>query len=248
MAAPSRPQNSGHLNGNHTIPAQPQTPNGGFARSHGMLPPQDPGLQPRAMQPGLAGPPPVVGGRMLNQPSRTGPTSAPVSPARLDESYDIEAVGLPPQGAGFFSARAAAMLPEGQAAETEGEAARIPSHLPAFDLHAESPSIRKTPGVDHKSSKALNKEGRHVPTTVGPGTRPNVGNAQLDGVRRIGAPASPSPLQNRNSYKPPTMKRPIDGGGANMNTARAPLLDLPANGPIGGNDVGGDAKRQRLDG
>jgi DNA repair and recombination protein RAD52 len=247
----------GQPNGNHSLPAQPQTPNSGFARSNsgagrGMPPPQDPGLQPRSMQPGPAGPPPVVGGRVLNQPSRTGPPSAPVSPTRLDKSDNIDAVGLPPQGAGFFSARAAAMLPEGQATEAQGPLARIPNHLPAFDPHAESPSIRKTPGVDHKSSKPLTRDGKHVPSSsqaaATAGARPSVGNPQLEGVRRIGAPGSPSRLQNRNNYKPPTMKRPIDGGGANVNVSRTPLLDMPANGPIGGGDSGGDAKRQRLNG
>jgi DNA repair and recombination protein RAD52 len=50
-------------------------------------------------------------------------------------------------------------------------------------------------------------------------------------------------MQNRGSYKPPTMKRPVDtGGGGN----RAPLNDLPTNGPIAAD--GADAKRQRLSG
>jgi DNA repair and recombination protein RAD52 len=80
--------------------------------------------------------------------------------------------------------------------------------------------------------------------------RGNVMNPQMDVARRIGVPGAglPSPLQNRGSYKPPTMKRPIDsGGGGNAN--RAPLGDLPANGPIGAGDGGGgDVKRQRLNG
>lgn len=66
------------------------------------------------------------------------------------------------------------------------------------------------------------------------------GRALLDSHRRIGAPNSPSPMANKNSYKPPTMKRPVE--------QRAPLLDLPANGAIGSAGDGGDAKRQRLSG
>jgi DNA repair and recombination protein RAD52 len=58
-------------------------------------------------------------------------------------------------------------------------------------------------------------------------------------MRRIGAPNSPSPMANRNSYKPPS-KRPVD--------SRAPLVDLPANGTVGLADQGGDMKRQRLNG
>lgn len=51
-----------------------------------------------------------------------------------------------------------------------------------------------------------------------------------------------SPLPNRNSYKPPMMKRPAE----NMQQQRPPLGDVSAgsiNVPI---DSGGDAKRQRV--
>lgn len=232
-----------------------------------MQPPQESGPQSR---PGQSGPgqPPVVAGRVLNQPSRTGPPSAPASPARFNKSSDdTESAGLPPQGAGFFSARAVIMFPEGQPPPTEGQGGPpppLPTNLPVFNPHAESPSIRKTPGVDHKSSKPLTKDLKHVPgssqalATGAPanGPRPNILNPQLDGMRRIGAPGSPSPMANRGMYKPPTLKRPVDAGGGgaagatsgNGNAARAPLVDLPANGPIGGGDAGGDVKRQRLNG
>jgi DNA repair and recombination protein RAD52 len=46
-------------------------------------------------------------------------------------------------------------------------------------------------------------------------------------------------MANRNSYKMPS-KRPVD--------SRAPLVDLPTNGPIVLGDQGGDVKRQRLNG
>jgi DNA repair and recombination protein RAD52 len=208
-----------------------------------MRPPPDAGPLSRPMLAPQVNP---VAGRVLNQPSRTGPPSAPASPARLNKSLDETDTAMPLQGAGFFSARAAAMLPEGQTAE--GPPAPIPNHLPAFNPHAESPSIRKTPGIDHKTSKPLTRDLKHVPgsaqpVAASPGPRTNVVNPQLDAIRKIGAPGGFSPMANRGSFKQP-LKRPVDSAtGAN----RTPLTDLPANGPIGA-DSGGDAKRQRING
>ncbi|TVY82433.1 DNA repair and recombination protein rhm52, partial [Lachnellula suecica] len=102
MAAPiGRPQNP--------APPQPQTPNSGFSRStsgagSGMRPPTDSGPLQR---PNLQGQAP----RVLNQPSRNGPPSAPASPARLNSSNDE-----PPAQGGFFSARVATLITEGQTA------------------------------------------------------------------------------------------------------------------------------------
>jgi DNA repair and recombination protein RAD52 len=231
--------------GNNNPTAQPQTPNGGFTRSNSgagqaMRPPADMGPQSRPIPGPQLNP---VAGRVLNQPSRNGPPSAPGSPARLTRSSDESDPGMPPQGGGFFSARAAAMLPEGQTAE--GPPAPILNHLPAFNLHAESPSIRKTPGVDHKSSKPLTRDLKHVPgstQTVTASPKPtNIVNPQLDATRRIGAPGGFSPMSNRGSFKQP-LKRNIDTG-----VNRTPLTDLPANGALGA-DGGGDAKRQRING
>jgi DNA repair and recombination protein RAD52 len=222
---------------------QPQTPNSGFTRStsgagQGMRPPSD----MRSMPPVQLNP---VAGRVLNQPSRNGPPSAPVSPIRPPRSSDEDMISLPPQGAGFFSARAAAKLVGDN--QSIQELPAIPKDTAAFNPHAESPSIRKTPGVDHKSSKPLTRDLKHVPSssqasmTSGP-ARPNIFNPQMDSSRRIGAPAVSSPLSNRGAYKPPSMKRPIDNGG---NGTRVPMVDLPPNEPIG-SDTGGDPKRQRL--
>jgi len=249
--APSRPQLPAQQTTNSN--SHPQTPNSGFARSHApseraMPPPQNANPpQPRpAPSSGLAGPPPVIQGRTLNQPSRLGP-SAPVSPARQDKDDNIESFGLPPQGAGFFSARAAAALLPSDHTTTDPSAPppRIPNNLPAFDPHAESPSIRKTPGVDHRVSKPLAKDGKHVPASsqaAAGGAAGGLGAGGSRGLmdaqhRRIGAPNSPSPMMaNKNSYKPPTMKRPVE-------QTRTPLLDLPANEGVSGR---GDAKRPRL--
>jgi len=239
-------------------PPQPQTPNSGFARSTSAA---GSGMQMRPPQPpqdsGPARPipaPPVVAGRVLNQPSRMGagpssnPPSNPGSPSKLNKSQedDIPDPGMPPPGTGFFSARAAAMVPEGAATEP------LPPNvhnLPVFNPRAESPSIRKTPGIDFKGSRPITRDLKQLPgSSQAPaaGARPtNIVNPQLDSTRRIGAPGSPSPNANRGHYKPPTMKRPMDGTGGGL--ARAPLHDLPANGTLGNaGDVGGDLKRQRM--
>jgi DNA repair and recombination protein RAD52 len=235
-------------NGGRVTP-QPQTPSGGLARaiSNGQI------VRPSEGQPGPA----VVLGRVLNQPSRMGLPAA-TSPSHVGKplsSDDGESAGLPPPGKGFYSARAAAMVPE----TTSGDV--LPPNnpnLPVFNPHLESPSIRKTPGVDHKSSKPLTKDLKHVPgssqTPAGPGARPGMGrgsvlNPQLDAPRQIGAPGTRamSPMQNRGSYKPPTMKRPLDAEGGGVN--RTPLANLPPNGPVVASDEGGgDLKRQRTTG
>jgi DNA repair and recombination protein RAD52 len=209
-----------------------------------MRPPAESGPQSRLMPAPQLNP---VAGRVLNQPSRNGPPSAPASPARLNKSFDEGETSMPSHGAGFFSARAAAMLPEGQT--NEEAITPIPNHLPAFNLHAESPSIRKTPGIDHKTSKPLTRDLKHVPGSTqpvapSPGPRTNIVNPQLDATRRIGAPGGMSPMANRGSFKQP-LKRPVDS--AAMGANRTPLTDLPPNGPIGA-DTGGDAKRQRMNG
>ncbi|CAL3971266.1 unnamed protein product [Diplocarpon coronariae] len=246
-----RPANAGPAaNNNSSLPPQPQTPNSGFSRSnsgatHNMRPHPDPNALVRPMQPPQPGP---VVGRVLNQPSRNGPPSAPASPGRVNKpSSNDDTTSLPPQGQGFFSARAATMLPEGVQADSAA-AVPIPAHLPVFNPHAESPSIRKTPGIDHNSSKPLTRDLKHVsgstPAVAGPAAaaapRPNILNPQLDLGRKIGQPGSPSPMNRSNQYKPPSMtKRPVD--------SRAPLHELPSNGTMAGVD-GGNVKRQRLSG
>lgn len=254
MQAPARPQIGLHAietsGGRAATPAQqePQTPNSAFLRSASGVAAAVHMRPPQGMQ---SGP-----GRILNQPSRNGPTAAPASPGQLHKlssvpDSDSPMSGLPPDagpgGAAFFSARALSKNVD----ETAGPLPLPAGNLAAFDLHTESPSIRKTPGVDHNRSKPLNRELKHVPgstqatAVAGPPIRTNIVNPQLDATRRIGAPGSPSPMANRGMYKPPTMKRSSDGA---CNTARAPLGDIPANGsgPIA--DGGNDLKRQRLSG
>lgn len=241
---PSMMQNASNTNNNSGNAAQqPQTPSAGLARALSTGQIQRPSE-------GHVGPA-VVAGRVLNQPSRMALPPA-VSPAlnKPLSTEDSESAGLPPPGKGFLSARAATMVPDSNSGDS------LPPNnpnLPVFNPHLESPSIRKTPGVDHKSSKPLTKDLKHVPGgsqgPPGPGPRPGMGrgsvlNPQLDSARQIGAPGNRalSPMQNRSSYKPPTIKRPLDADTMN----RTPLAALPANGPVGpGDEGGGDLKRQR---
>lgn len=139
-----------------------------------------------------------------------------------------------------------------------------------FNPKAESPSIRKTPGIDHTSSKPVARNGQHVPpaNSQAQSSTPsgNTGgftslrqsisssqakggamNTSLDQARRIGAPGGlGSPLANRGQYKPPTMKRTLPAEGNGVNGARSPLADMPTNATNANDGDGLDAKRQKL--
>ena len=105
----------------------------------------------------------------------------------------------------FFSARAASML---QTPNPSG-----PPPIAVFNPHAESPSIRKTAGVDHTKSMKLWKEtdpAKETSQIVNLTAKSN--QSGMEGTRRIGMPPNTaSPIANRSSYKPP-LKRPHDGG------------------------------------
>jgi DNA repair and recombination protein RAD52 len=248
MAAPSRPQNGPHgadlgIASAAPLP-QPQTPNGGLNRSNSgagqVRPPIDPvlGRPPQATGPAQ--------GRVLNQPSRNGINSGPPSPKQQARgaSEDTSQAGIPPASVGFYSARGTINLQQ-----PEDPTAPLPpltGNLPAFNPNAESPSIRKTPGIDHRSSKPLTRDGKHVPGSTQPSvtaaavpTRTNLMNPHLDQTRRIGAPGSPSPMtgMNRGGFKQPTFqKRTVE--------SRVPLEDMPVNVSA----EGGDVKRQKVSG
>ncbi|CAL8582001.1 DNA repair protein rad52 [Xanthoria parietina] len=145
--------------------------------------------------------------------------------------------GDPPVG--FFTARAA---------ETIQSASGTLPQAPSFNPHLESPSIRKTAGVDHSKTKPVARElvGAPPQPVLSPASRPNFGNPQADKARRVGMPGSvASPLANRSSYKPPQMKRPAEGNPVQQ--SRPALGDVTSTtvnvAPDGG--AGGDVKRQK---
>ncbi|KAK4996537.1 DNA repair protein rad52 [Elasticomyces elasticus] len=146
---------------------------------------------------------------------------------------------------GFLTGRALAADPTIQ-----------PPSNPAFNPHAESPSIRRTHGVNPGRSApikrtALGNSGSGVPpqTADGPPLRTNFVNPAADMGRRIGMPGGgvSSPLANRGSYKPPTaVKRPAPAPllTAADSDARPPLADVSN---MQQADGAGDAKRQKIE-
>ncbi|KAA8571594.1 hypothetical protein EYC84_001591 [Monilinia fructicola] len=119
----------------------------------------------------------TVPGRVLNQPNRPQlqPPSGPPSPTRNNDITDE----MPPPGAGFFSARAAALLPKDH---PPSEVPPVNLDLPAFNPNLESPSIRRTPGVDQKSSKPLSRDLKPIPAS------------QSQAPAAVPAQAQPGPL------------------------------------------------------
>ena len=129
---------------------------------------------------------------------------------------------------GFFTARAAESLQTGLC---------IPLKAPVFNPHLESPSIRKTAGIDHTKTKPVGREAVGVPLQP-PVARANFINPQSDKTRRVGMPmGAPSPLQNRGSYKPPQMKRAVEHGGPRL--ALGDVTNVVS-------DASGDIKRQKV--
>lgn len=267
-----------------------QAPSEKPANNANRPPMQQPANQPnRSFSGGAMNRPPQTPNQ--GQPPRPGPSNAshqgqpnrpqPAPVARTTTPNQMGGPRPPPPGpqtgnatepVGFFSARAVNQLPESSIQGTTNGRLSLPQAQQAFNPKAESPSIRKTPGIDHSSSKPLSRTGQHVPPTSSqasaePGQRNaggftpvrpsfsssqsgrgNLSNPSLDHTRRIGAPGGPgSPLANRGSYKPPTMKRPPPG---DANGPRPPLADLPANGSgttTGVSTTNGlEAKRQRM--
>lgn len=183
------------------------------------------------------------------QAAANGQTSTP-PPANSNDQ-------IPDGPVAFFSARSVKTLLE---AAPPGTAPLPQNGGKLFDPKLESPSIRKTPGIDHGSTKPVGKDKRHVdpiqreedPTQRPAGgfapasqsSRPslsNVVNPSLNQARQIGAPGGHSPLGNRGQYRPPTMmKRPADGG------ARPPLNDMTTNSTVAASAAEVDAKRQKV--
>lgn len=154
--------------------------------------------------------------------------------------------------AAFFSARAVDMLRDNPQPG--------PSAAPQFDPHTESPSIRKTAGVDHTKSVPISK-----PMIAGASPATNHSrdfvNPSSDMHRKIGAPGGSgvgSPLnrgQSTSSYRPLTRPNvdqrptgmgmgnaaappPPPGRGSfapqNANGKRPPLSDVTNGAPVSG--------------
>ncbi|KAF9244810.1 hypothetical protein DTO013E5_9035 [Penicillium roqueforti] len=197
------------------------------------------------------------------------PTQKETGPGGFQKTEDMNP---PPQGTpstGFFSARAVDLLRENPNS--------VPSGVPQFDPHAESPSIRKTAGVDHSKSIPIP---RPMLSSASPAPTINKNNATRDFVnpatdlqRRIGAPGGgvSSPvgrgpsvssyrpltrpnLDQRNVSNPAMMNRGSMPPQNNLNGKRPPLVDVTnADGTAGAHQgvpaLGpNDPKRPRVSG
>jgi DNA repair and recombination protein RAD52 len=211
------------------------------AQSGRMLPPQTPGAQrPSTGMNGLNGFD-GAGSRSNSSSAEEGQAQQQkngASSAQPDD-YQPPMPTEPPAGipAGFVTGRSASFL--NQAAE--GKAVVPPA---AFNPHAESPSIRRTQGVNPNKSAPIMREslGNALANAAiaapqqnsqqgnGP-NRSSFVNPSIDPTRRIGMPGGGGP-PNRGAYKPPSaVKRP----------ALTDVSNLPQV------DGGADAKKQRVE-
>ncbi|EXJ86600.1 hypothetical protein A1O3_03553 [Capronia epimyces CBS 606.96] len=218
---------------------------------------------PGQRAPGTTGPP---------NKSSTGPDSRPnvedvarsFSPTLSSQHSANQSTGQgssaavnPPRIAGFYSAKAA-----GKIDANNNVIAAIPAAVPKFNPHAESPSIRKTSGVNHSRSIPLKRDLIPDTTTLAP----SIINPQSDSSRRVGAPGANSPLApvrgpSTSAYRPPTRRGPESPGGPPPNAVeigggdralqaarRTPLGDVSnvQHNVTAVTTDGVDAKRQRI--
>ena len=152
----------------------------------------------------------------------TNPAQQRITPPTSDSAL-AHAPDVPINGAiGFVTGRAAEALTKSDAA------AAALSRNSAFNPHAESPSIRRTTGIDHSTSAKVT----HVEVQKAKGPPPhhhNFVNPTADPARRIGLPppAAHSPIANRGSYRPPSVapagvKRPVLADVSNVAGGAAP--------------------------
>jgi DNA repair and recombination protein RAD52 len=169
----------------------------------------------------------------LPQPQNNG------APNEHAEEYQPPMPAEPPAGvpAGFVTGRSASFLTQA----AEGKLTNAPT---AFNPHAESPSIRRTQGVNPNKSAPIMRESlgsaltnasnasqQHNPQQGNGPNRSNFTNPSIDPTRRIGMPGGGGP-PNRGAYKPPSaVKRP----------ALTDVSNLPQT------DGGTDSKKQRVE-
>ncbi|KAJ5812251.1 hypothetical protein N7474_008552 [Penicillium riverlandense] len=169
-------------------------------------------------------------------------------PAKREPGPAINQDMRPPQSTpstGFYSARAVDLL-------RDNPGGAPPAAAPQFDPHAESPSIRKTAGVDHTKSLPISKPMLTGGSPSGSSTRDFI-NPAAEMQRRVGAPGVVpgggvgSPMnrgQSTSSYRPltrpnndsrnsPGPAAAINRGGSvpppqnmNVNGKRPPLSDV----------------------
>lgn len=166
-------------------------------------------------------------------PHQATPPPAQTAGANSGMAQDVPTVG-------FVTGRAAEFL-------NENGPAMASAKIERFNPHAESPSIRKTAGIDHTKSTKIQRDALPTSEDVRPVVVPSMQQQQTpslpqkagssfvnpasDMARKIGMPVggAASPLANRSAYKPPG---PAAAGMKRSYTSpagvepRAPLADV----------------------
>ncbi|KAJ5711611.1 hypothetical protein N7488_005767 [Penicillium malachiteum] len=252
---PPRGPPTGRFDPSAVTPSKPERWNAGNqAAARQSLPPNlrpNPNAMPDSRRP-MPGP-----GQVNNMPN-TRPGAPPQARPPVDTNMQntnapayIKREGAPTfnndnnqppagsQSVGFFSARAADSLRDNPNA--------VPLPGSQFDPHAESPSIRKTAGVDHTKSVPISRPMLSAPSPAPNNSRDYV-NPATDLQRRVGAPGTPgggvgSPLSRgpstssyrpltrpnidtRNAPNPAAMNRGSVPPQNNLNGKRPPLNDV----------------------
>jgi len=236
MPPPARPET--------TTPSKPPT-NVTIPRVAPARPVQSVGSGPAVIPQPLPG---QRGSNATNAPNRTSTSDSrqPPDQGRRSPSPNVAsqnfAAPLPGQApstgqanrtAAFYSARAATNIDANNNIIANGVSAS-----PKFDPRSESPSIRKTTGVDHNKSVPLKRD---LTADTTPHTTQII-NPQFDPVRRVGGPGSAGQFQmgrgpSTSAYRPPTRRGPESTSGS----------AIPATGNGGVERVLQAAKRPPLD-
>ncbi|EXJ64230.1 hypothetical protein A1O7_00566 [Cladophialophora yegresii CBS 114405] len=223
-----------------------------------------PGLRPEASRTAqISAPtnviPQPLPGQRAQAPS--GPATRPPAAEFRPPSENVPRLSSPPQTGqvlGFYSAKAADSLDGNNNVIGGGPAA-----APRFNPHADSPSIRKTSGVNHSKSVPLKRD-LSVDTTP---IRRELVTPQAEPLRRVGAPGANGQFPGirapgTSAYRPPTRRGPQEsnathgpnlsdfGGGDRGLQAvkRTPLGDVSnvQHHVTAVTTDGADAKRQRV--
>lgn len=150
MQPPSRPLARSQSAGNPVRPSH--TPGQQFPRPGQQPPPNQPLARP-PQQPNQPRPQNAPAGQNSSSSGGSGPHHTPPQVAG-DNAAPMETVG-------FFSARAVKQL-AGPKEDEEPKLPTVPTVGLVFNPHADSPSIRKTPGIDHTKSKPVGRDMKHV--------------------------------------------------------------------------------------
>ncbi|EPE08189.1 dna repair and recombination protein rhm52 [Ophiostoma piceae UAMH 11346] len=239
ISAPSLPPPRPNQPSRNTSPVRQLPPHlADGARPPPPRPPQTPGSMNGRPNGGN------IGGQQFSKPQ------APVQNKPDNSSAADVGTGTP-----WLSARAVSKANDGDDISAVAQSGQL------FNHKAETPSIPRTPGVDHNTSARISRQaalqkatrGAGAPATPVPGRAGSPSPAPTGGLggpatrsglnhpigpggepaRRIGAPPSTSsPLANRGQFRPPPMKRgPPNEAPAGV--ARPPLADVPSNVSVG---------------